>query len=102
MFFLSDYSLSTFGRPLGRKDKKPRSRIKRLISSTWNPDTANAAAVGSQLGAVGGLLSSGLHGTKKLARNTFIGTAAGLGVGTGMGIISKYRKQNKNNINYDS
>lgn len=91
MFFLSD--LSTFGRPLGRKDKKPRSRIKRLIGATWNPDTANAAAVGAQLGGTAGLLASGLHGTRNLAKRTFIGTAAGLGVGTGMGIISKYRKQ---------
>lgn len=91
MFFLND--LSSF-RSVGSKDKKPRK--KRLIGmgktfarNTFNPDVANAAAVGGTLGLIGGAIKGGSTKVNK------IGAGVGLAAGTGLGIASKYRK-NKN------
>jgi len=87
MFFLSD--LSTFGRTLGTKDKKPR--IKRLLKATFNPDVANGSAVGGTLG----YLASSIHNGNASIKGNKYGTLGGLALGTGLSIANKYRKQNK-------
>ncbi len=83
MFFLSD--LSTFARPKGAKDKRPR----RLLRAIWNPNTAGAAATGAGLG-----WAMGRAATSKYAGER-IGILAGTAAGTGLGVINNYRKQNK-------
>ena len=87
MFFLSD--LSSFARPLGRKDTKPRSRIKRLLKATWNPNTANAIATGGTIGLIGSAIKGGSVKANK------IGALGGATLGAGLGIASQYKKQRK-------
>ncbi|GAA6622915.1 hypothetical protein [Scytonema sp. NUACC26] len=93
MFFLSDLSTVEFGRKRGSKNKKlGRTVLGKLGRSIWNANTAGAAANGAQIGGAVGLLTSN---PKNTFRRTLIGTAAGLGSGTALGIASQYRNQNK-------
>lgn len=91
MFFLSDYNASEYARKIGSSDKLPswRRKLRRLRKATFNPNTANAAAVGATLGLTGGAIAG------STARANKIGAIAGLAAGTGAGIVSSYRKQRK-------
>lgn len=92
MFFLSDYNISEYGRKKGSSDKIPswRRSLRRLRKSTFNPNTANAAAVGATLGLTGGAIAGSTPRANK------IGAIGGLAAGTTAGIISSYRnKRNK-------
>ena len=92
MFFLSD--LSSFSRPLGRKDKKPR--IKRFFKSIFNKDTAERGAIGSGVGYALGRGSDIIRNGKfgHLKSGEALGLLGGLALGTGAG-IRKHYKENK-------
>lgn len=90
MQLLSDYQLANFARPRGSKDKKPRKlTLRKLGRAIWNPNTANAAAVGGTLGLIGGAIGTGS------VRANRIGALGGLAAGTGLGIRQTYKNQNK-------
>jgi hypothetical protein len=90
MQLLSDYQLADFARPRGSKDKKPRKfSLRKLGRAIWNPNTANAAAVGGTLGLIGSSIAGGSVKTNR------IGALGGLGIGTGLGIRQTYKQQNK-------
>jgi hypothetical protein len=81
MFFLSNTS------NFSTQPKKKIVGLKKLRKNTFNPDVANAAAVGGTLGLIGGAIGGG---SSKLNK---IGAGVGLAAGTGLGIANKYRKQ---------
>lgn len=90
MQLLSDYQLADFARPRGSKDKKPRKlTLRKLGRAIWNPNTANAAAVGATLGLTAGAIRSGS------VRANRIGAIGGLAAGTALGIRHSYKNQNK-------
>jgi len=90
MQLLSDYQLSEYARTPGSKDKKPRKlTLRKLGRAIWNPNTANAAAVGGTLGLIGSSIAGGS------VRANRIGALGGLAAGTGLGIRQTYKNQNK-------
>lgn len=70
--------------------KKRFGFVKRFGKNTFNPDVANAAAIGGTLGLIGSAIKGGSTKANKL------GAGIGLAAGTGLGIASKYKK-NRNN-----
>ena len=87
MLFLSDFTAASFSRPVGAKDKKPRTRkVKYIANQAWE----KGIEVGGTLATLAALSTRVLN-KPKLYRGI---VASGLAGGAGLGIY-KALKNNK-------